>query len=127
MKKWDKRIIGGLFIMSFIPYLFLKSILPIKVQATYAEVVVAGKVYKKIPLTGQKSLKTYVIETQDGRNVIAVENEQVYMQEADCRDGICKEFGKKRQIGDQIVCLPHKIYIEIKGYGREQDSKDSIY
>lgn len=127
MKKWDKRIISGLFVMSFVPYLFLKNIIPIKMDAAYAEVVVGGKLYKKIPLTGQKSLKTYVIETQNGKNVIAVENEEIYMHEADCRDGICKAFGKKGQVGDQIVCLPHKIYIEVKGYDKEEYLGDKIH
>ncbi|MDE6150038.1 MAG: NusG domain II-containing protein [Ruminococcus sp.] len=71
---------------------------------------VAGKEYGKYSLKEDTVIN---VETDDGYNHIEIKNGIVHMQEADCTDLYCvnqKGISKK---GETIVCLPHKIVIEI--------------
>lgn len=48
-------------------------------------------------------------------NVLVIENGKAYISEADCPDGICKQYRPVCYVGETIVCLPHKVVIEITG------------
>ena len=115
MKKWDKIIMLILVIISFIPYIFLKTFLIGDVEEKYAYMTIDGEFYKKIPLTAQVNRKEFMIELDEGYNKVVIENESIAIEEADCRDGVCKEFGFISKPGETIVCLPHKLYIVIQG------------
>ena len=121
IKKWDIIIIILLLIISFLPYLCIKEFKQVSDKGIYAYVTVAGKPYKQIPLTGQVNYKEIVIETEYGKNILGIQNESIAVVEADCTDHICKEFGYKDKPGDIIVCLPNKLYIEIKGNDSNQE------
>ncbi len=115
IKKWDIIIIGLLLIISFLPYILIKELVKDGIEGTYAYITVEGKPYKEIPLTGQVDYKEIIIQTKLGKNVIAIEDETIRMVEADCHDHLCEAFGRQSKPGDIIVCLPNKIYIEVRG------------
>ena len=50
------------------------------------------------------------------------------MEEADCPDGYCKEQGHISKNKQTIVCLPHKLVVEISDDSEksEPDSVDMI-
>ena len=50
----------------------------------------------------------------DGYNKIIINNGTVYVESADCPDKICVNHKKIKNIGETIVCLPHKLVIKIK-------------
>lgn len=127
MKKWDKIIIGVLLLISFLPYLLFKVFFIGEFNGTYAYVTVEGEHYKEIPLTGQVAPKEYIIKTSRGTNVLVVENESIRVEEADCADHLCEEFGAKSQVGDVIVCLPNQVYIEVKGTNQNDIVDGRIY
>lgn len=52
-------------------------------------------------------------------NVLVIKNGKAYITEADCPDGICKEYRPISYVGETIVCLPHKVVIEITGDSTE--------
>lgn len=54
------------------------------------------------------------IETDNGYNIVVIQNGVCTVTEADCRDGICVKHSAINKIGQSIVCLPHKLIIEIK-------------
>lgn len=59
---------------------------------------------------------TYEIRQEDGSvNVIAVEAGAAYMQEANCRDGLCIRQGRMKSAAKSIVCLPHKLVVQLSG------------
>lgn len=66
---------------------------------------------KDAELTVTTSLGTNVIEVRDGR---------VRVREADCPNQDCVNQGWIDADGEQIVCLPHRLYVEIEG-GRAAD------
>ena len=60
-----------------------------------------------------------VIETESGKNRLVIEGGKASIEEADCPDGICVKQGKISHTGQTIVCLPHKLVIEITGKAEE--------
>lgn len=54
------------------------------------------------------------IETESGFNIITVDNGDIFVSAADCKDSICIKRGKINKTGESIVCLPHKLIVEIK-------------
>lgn len=53
------------------------------------------------------------ITTSLGSNLVVVSNGRVHVQEADCPNHDCIKQGEIDTPGKQIVCLPHKLWIEI--------------
>lgn len=60
-----------------------------------------------------------VIETESGKNRLVIEGGKASIVEADCPDGICVKQGNISRTGQTIVCLPHKLVIEITGKAEE--------
>lgn len=127
MKRWDKIIIVLLLVASFLPYLLFKIILTGNADSVCAYLTVDGKLYKKILLTGQMQAKEYIIHTQNGTNTVVVENEGIRVKDSDCTDHICEKFGVADRPGEVIVCLPHLLYIEVKGKAatEAEDTEDA--
>ena len=59
------------------------------------------------------------IHTEWGYNFVHIEYGQVWITEADCRDQICVNHKRIEKVGETIVCLPHKLVVEIVGEGEE--------
>ena len=54
--------------------------------------------------------------------VILIKDGKVTMKEADCKDKICADHKAIEKSGETIVCLPHKVVIEIRSEdGKEQE------
>ena len=83
-----------------------------------AVVTVDGEVKAELPLDETDSIE---IETEWGYNIVHTENGQVFVAEADCRDQICVDHKKIEKTGETIVCLPHKMVVEIIGGEEEMD------
>ncbi|MGI6737490.1 MAG: NusG domain II-containing protein [Anaerovoracaceae bacterium] len=61
------------------------------------------------------------IDTGTG-NIIAVEDGAVYMKSATCRGQDCVHQGKIRDTSQSIICLPHRVVVEIEGKEGEYDT-----
>jgi len=83
-----------------------------------AVVTVDGEVRAELPLDETDSIE---IETEWGYNIVHTENGQAFVAEADCRDQICVEHKKIDKTGETIVCMPHKMVVEIIGGEEEMD------
>lgn len=82
-------------------------------------VTVEGKeVYK----TSIKKDQIYQIPEENGTNVMQIKDGKVTMKKADCKDQICADHKAIEKSGETIVCLPHKVVIEIQSEdGKEQE------
>lgn len=76
----------------------------------YANVLIDGKLTQSFDL--KEDIKT-VIVTEKGNNTLVIENGKAFIQNADCPDKICANHRKISKTGETIVCLPHKLVIEI--------------
>ena len=52
---------------------------------------------------------------QGGTNHIVIQDNAVYMSDADCPDKLCVHTGTIHKTGETIVCLPHRVVVEITG------------
>ena len=77
-----------------------------------AEITVDGESVGFLPLDEDDSIR---IDTDEGYNVVTVKDGFVSVTEADCRDGICVDHKKISKTGETIVCLPHKLVVEVVG------------
>lgn len=53
------------------------------------------------------------ITTSLGSNTVVVEGGSVHVEEADCSNHDCMKQGMINTPGQQIICLPHKLWIEV--------------
>lgn len=80
---------------------------------------VNGKKYGTYSLEKNQEID---IDTEFGHNVVCIEDGKAYMKEADCPDGYCKRQGSISRENQTIVCLPHKLVVEIKISNRQEPS-----
>lgn len=126
MKRLDVLLIGLLLVISFVPYLMFKNNKKdINEDNLYAVVTVNGKVLAEIDLSAKKD-DEFTIETSEGNNKIVVHDGGISIVEADCSDGVCVNQGTAKKPGDMIVCLPHRVIIEVVGANNNTDGEDVI-
>lgn len=108
MKKKD--IILGIGIIAVALLMLLVLQINRGEEGNRIQVILDGKIYGTYSLE-----KDQVIEIEEGSfyNQIRVEDGKAYMEEANCPDGYCEEQGKISRHTQTIVCLPHKLVVEV--------------
>lgn len=124
VKKLDKIIIMVCLSISVTIFAILKYNSSRGYNEKYAEINVNGKLYKKIQLREDKSREIVNIKTKYGFNAIEIEKGKIRILDADCPDKVCVKDGFKSKVGDVLVCLPHKIIINIIGKNKEIEVDD---
>lgn len=124
IKKMDIVIIAVLLILSFTPHLIFFKTSQKGSKNNYAIIKVDGKIHKKIDLSKVKKSEKVNLNLPNGKNTLLVENNSIEMKSANCNDALCVKQGNISKVGQTIICLPHKLIIEIKG--DELDSKDDL-
>lgn len=82
-----------------------------KTEGAFAVVKIDGKETERYPLSVNTEV---VIETEnDGKNTLVIEDGKAFIKDATCPDKICEGHSKISFKGETIVCLPHKVVIEI--------------
>lgn len=90
-----------------------------KVQGEMVVVKVDGVETYSCSLSENTRFEIKTGENNENINVVVIENGKVRVIEADCPDGICKEYRPISYVGETIVCLPHKVVVEIVGNSTE--------
>lgn len=124
MKRGDRWLVGLLAagaLAFLIPYLMGGGD---KGEARYATITVDGELYQTVHLDEED--ERIVIETGRGRNVLEVHDHGIEMIEADCPDQLCLTFGHVTRSGGTIVCLPHRVLVEVVGAPSGEDEPDVI-
>lgn len=80
-----------------------------------ANVYVDGALLYSIDLDALTAPRTYTVETDRGVNVIIAEPGRIRVESADCPDQVCVNFGWLSDSASPIVCLPHRLVIELAG------------
>lgn len=124
IKKMDIVIIAVLLIISFTPHLIFFKTSQKSSKNNYAIIKVDGKIHKKIDLSNVKNNEEVNLNLPNGKNTLLIKNNSIQMYSANCNDALCVKQGNISKVGQTIICLPHKLIIEIKG--DELDSKDDL-
>ena len=100
-------VYAGIAILLFVLLLVMHG----NAQGNIAVVTVDGQIYGTYWLNESRDVR---IETENGYNVLHIEEGSISMTEADCPDGYCITRGSIHQNKDTIVCLPHRVVAEIR-------------
>lgn len=93
-----------------------------QVSSPVARITRDGELIREIPLDEVEESYSFVVEDEEGSNTILVEPGRIRVSEADCPDQVCVNQGFISDGTVPVVCLPHKLMIEIVGGGSEFDA-----
>jgi hypothetical protein len=66
--------------------------------------------------------RTVLAEGPLGLTRIAIGGGRVWVADSPCRDKVCVQMGKKWRAGEQILCLPNRVAVEVVGDELEFDA-----
>lgn len=90
-------------------------------KAGAVQVYSDGQVVKRISWPAED--QTFEVKNDIGKITVQIKDGKVSVVDADCHDKICVHTKAIDQGGEMIVCLPNKMYVEIK---KSDDAKDTI-
>lgn len=126
IKRWDIIVVFSLILLSFIPFFIFTYVQADRATPTSVNVAVIsvdGKEVKRITLTTDNQ-KTDIFDVHDGDggvNTIEVKDNKIRIKSANCSDQVCVLTGFISKPGETIVCLPHKVLIEIVSENHNSD------
>lgn len=135
MKKYMKMIRKGDIIIVLL--LMISSFLPLGLfsyKQAHADdihlqaiVQVDGETLKVFNLKDDGKTESYLYHDGYGHeNLIVRTGTSVEIQEASCRDQLCVRMNPIRKVGDTILCLPHRVLVEVVSDGPVDNQTDGI-
>lgn len=115
----DAVFLGGLFLSGILLtigiYLFSQ-------MGESVRITIDGTVYGTYPLNEDREIPV----EQGGTviNVVQIEHGSVRMEQATCPDELCIRQGAISRERQTIVCLPHKLVVEV--YGNHEQEYDTV-
>lgn len=88
----------------------LAVFLCMRARGSYAVVLIDGKETARYSLSENAEIE---IKSENGVNILKIENGKASVISASCPDGICTAHRAVRYGGEVIVCLPNKLVIRI--------------
>ncbi len=117
IKKMDIVIIIALFFTS-LALVFLTKSITSQAGGEYLVIELDGKEYGRYDLSKDRTID---VESQNGGlNTIEIKNKKARMIYANCLDLICTRMPPISEKGQTIVCLPHRLYLEVDS-NKEQE------
>ncbi len=122
MKKGDRMLIIGIVIIAIVALLFIKF--QENGQGSQIQITVDGEVFGTYSLNNDQIIE---INQENGYNRVYIHSQKVYMEEADCPDRYCVHQGSINRENETIVCLPHKLVVEVIKSGKSSyDLPDAV-
>ena len=85
----------------------------LKTQGDYVSVKINGEEKYRYSLSENVDTVIYTGENNNQENRLIIENNQAYVVSANCPDKICVGHRPVSNVNESIVCLPHKVVVEI--------------
>lgn len=113
-RRWDLALIFALLLAAALLYLALRP----GEAGGWAVVTVDGAEVGRYRLTEDR----VVTIGKDDYNVLEIAHGAAAVTEANCGDHTCVRMGKISRTGETIVCLPHRLVVEIVGGAADVDA-----
>ncbi len=84
---------------------------------TVANIYRDGELIMSIDLVLVTQPQTFTLSDESGTNTITVERGRICVSEADCPDQVCVRAGWLSDSASPIVCLPHRLVIQLGSGG----------
>ena len=82
-----------------------------KTDGKMAVITVDGELFGKYELSKEQEI---VIKTEHGENTVLIHGGKIKVTAANCPDRYCVDHIAIDSTGETVVCLPHRVVIEIK-------------
>ena len=92
--------------------LYFSGVLSPGDKGAWAVIYIDGKEEGRYRLDSEED---FTISTDSGENHVVITGGKVSVTDADCPDKLCVKQGEIDRQGQTIVCLPHKLVVEIEG------------
>ena len=112
-------ILAAVIIIIAVAVLLLMNLT--KVEGNSVVVKIDGVEAQRYSLEENIEFEIKTGENDEDYNVVVIEDGKVSVAEANCPDGICEDYRPISYVGRTIVCLPHKVVIEIVGDSTDMD------
>lgn len=117
-KKKDLFLIIIIMITSV--FFIITSVIKKGTSPNTVKITISGLEYASYSLYNDREVE---ISNGYGNNKIVINNGMVFISEADCPDKYCVKHKPISKSGESVICLPHKLVVEITG---ENDVVDDI-
>jgi hypothetical protein len=124
MKKGDRILLLVIAIAVMVGYgaLYYRDNIS-DAKAAGVIIKIGNEIYKEIPASRMQKDDIFTVEiVGGGYNTIEVSAGRIRVKDADCTDKICVNTGWIDKPGEIIVCLPHKLTVQIMGQPAGVDS-----
>lgn len=118
MKKRDFKTEKPFYVRDFVAVAMVLAVLIASIVMLTAKKGGTVEVYVDGKLTYSYSLdknRTFEVYCDNGKNVVEIKDGKVSVIDADCNNRACVKSKAISKKGEQIVCLPHKLIVVIKG------------
>ena len=102
-------LLCGLLVVSAVAAVILRQ-----GRADVAYIYLDGELIEMLDLSAFDKPYSLTVEGENGTNVVTVERGRIRVSDADCPDRSCVRQGWLSGGAAPIVCLPHKLVIELK-------------
>ena len=82
-------------------------------EGTSVKVTIDGKLFGTYHLDTDTSIDIITGNEQENLNRLIIKDGKAYVELATCPDGICSAHKPISKVGTSIICLPHKVVIEV--------------
>ena len=84
------------------------------------EVVVIGQNFKNVyPINSNKIIK---VKGPLGYTIVVIKGGKAWIKNSPCREKICMKMGKISRTGQQVICVPNRVLVEIDGKNGDVDA-----
>ena len=118
MNKKDICLILVFLLIAGLIYLFTRN----GEVGNQVRITLDGKEYGTYSLTENREIP---VQSEYGCNIVQIKDGMVFMKDADCPDKYCIHQGKTARKNKSIVCLPHKLMVEVVEASKDK-SADGI-
>lgn len=116
-----KKIKNDLIVIGFIVFASMMLLILYRaVQSQNGSVIIYqnGERIRTCLLTEEQTIT--IGDPMEGYNILVISKDGVYIREADCPDRLCVKHRKISKGGESIICLPHKLVVQIEAEDAEQ-------
>ena len=97
-----------------------------KVEGNSVVVKIDGVITHQYSLNENVEFEIITGENNENYNKVVINNGKVSVEEASCPDGICEDSKPISYVGQTIICLPHKVVIEVVGDNTDMELDAAI-
>lgn len=118
--KKDIILISGILLTAAL--LWLIPLFMNKETPAVVKVIQDGQVTGVYPLSEDRT--EYISYGEENYNLLFISNGEASISDADCPDGLCIRSRNISRSGESIICLPHKLVIQIES--KEESELDAV-